>query len=49
MFGTDISTFCTGELPKELGKLVRLERFDVSENDLTGPLSTRSERSNGSC
>ena len=33
-------TFSAGELPKQLGQLTELTRFDVSDNELTGALST---------
>ena len=40
----DISLFGTGELPKELGKLVNLTYFNAANNELQGGLSSRSER-----
>ena len=41
---SDIFYFFTGDLPKELDKLVNLKLFDVAGNALTGPLSIRTER-----
>ena len=35
-----IFTFSAGELPKQLGQLTKLTHLDVSENELTGALST---------
>ena len=35
-------------MPKELGKLVNLKKFDVYNNEIEGQLSTRSERFNES-
>ena len=40
----DISLFLAGELPKELGKLVKLTYFNVADNGLEGGLSTHTER-----
>ena len=37
-------TFPVGELPAQLCKLTKLTHLDVSSNQLTGPLSTHTER-----
>ena len=42
-FLTRVYSFA-GVLPKELGKLINLEVFDVERNALEGALSTRAER-----